>query len=102
MADRTTEPIESGVEPAADRYSARWNSASRPDLASFLAAERDLPPSELAAVLRVDQRRRWEAGERPMAEDYLRDFPRVRDDRDAALDLIHGEFLLRERLGTPP
>jgi serine/threonine-protein kinase len=102
MSDRGTEPIGPPAEDAPERYSALWDPARRPDLAAFLAAEGELPPAELAAVLRVDLRRRWEAGERPGAEDYLRDFPRVRDDPDAALDLIHAEFLVRERLGEGP
>ena len=53
-------------------------------------------------MLRVDQSRRWERGERPGAEDYLRQYPRVADDEGTALDLIHNEFLLRERRGERP
>jgi serine/threonine-protein kinase len=53
-------------------------------------------------VLRVDQRRRWQAGERVPAEDYLRRHPALAADPDAALDLIFHEFLLREERGERP
>jgi hypothetical protein len=58
-------------------------------------------PGEVAA-LRLDQRRRWQAGERVPVEDYLRRYPAVEASVEAALDLIFNEFLLRERLGERP
>lgn len=87
---------------AAERYAGLWHGDGRPDLDAFLAEAGDLAPDDLAAVLRVDQSRRWDRGERPGAEDYLRQYPRVADDEGAALDLIHNEFLLRERRGERP
>jgi hypothetical protein len=54
---------------------------------------------ELVSVLRVDQARRWERGDAVVAESYLARFHTVRDDADAAIDLIYGEFVLREALG---
>jgi WD40 repeat protein len=59
-------------------------------------------PGEVAAALRLDQRRRWEAGERVSAEEYLRRHPAVAACAEAAVDLVYGEFLLRERLGERP
>jgi serine/threonine-protein kinase len=56
----------------------------------------------VVAVLRVDQRQRWQAGERVTAEDYLRRYPAVAADPDGALDLVYAEFLLREGLGERP
>jgi predicted Ser/Thr protein kinase len=61
-----------------------------------------LPPAELAAVLRANQRQRWQAGERVPAEDYLRRHPTVAADAEAAIDVVYGEFLLREGLGEKP
>src|SRR5262249_15990387 len=87
-------------EPA-DLFAALWDS-ELPDLDRFLAGHEGLDPSDLAAVLRIDQAHRWERGERPAAEAYLARFPRVAADHTAAVDLIHFEFLLRERLGPPP
>jgi WD40 repeat protein len=71
-------------------------------MAAFLAEAGPLPPAEVAAVLRVDQRQRWQAGERVPSEDYLRRYPAVAADPESALDLIYGEFLLREGLGERP
>ena len=59
-------------------------------------------PAELAAVLQVDQRERWAAGEHLCAEWYLSNFPDVADDPELALDLVYGEFLLREDAGLSP
>src|SRR5262249_20850176 len=59
-------------------------------------------PAQVTAVLRVDQRRRWESGEWVPAESYLQRFPAVRLNPDHAVDLIYTEFLLREARGQPP
>src|SRR5207237_544790 len=51
---------------------------------------------------RVDQRERWELGERRAASDYLDDFPGLRGDPEAALEMIYAEWLLREERGESP
>src|SRR5438270_6498422 len=43
-----------------------------------------------------DMRRRWQAGERPVAEDYLARHPQLRDRPDAAAELIYEEVCLRQ------
>jgi WD40 repeat protein len=87
---------------AAERLWRLWCRGERPDVDAFLAGAGPLPPAEVAAVLRVDQRQRWQTGERVPAESYLHHHPAVRADADSAVDLIHAEFLLRERHGEPP
>jgi hypothetical protein len=84
----------------AERYSLLW-SGGGPDLDAFLAQTGPLSPDELAAVLRVDQRERWQAGERVPAEMYLRHLPDP-PDPEIALDLIYNEYLIRERIGERP
>ncbi len=79
-----------------------WRAGQRPEAARFLTQVGPLPPAQVAAVLRVDQRERWQAGERILAETYLQQHPQVRADPEAVLDLIFNEFLLRERLGERP
>jgi predicted Ser/Thr protein kinase len=69
---------------------------------AFVAQAGPLTPLEVAAVLRLDQRERWQAGERVPAEEYLRRHPAVAASAEAAVDLVYGEFLLRERLGERP
>jgi tetratricopeptide (TPR) repeat protein len=56
----------------------------------------------LAAVLRVDQRERWQTGERVLAESYLQKYPALRSDPDSAVDLVYNEFRLREQQGEQP
>ncbi|HVK16458.1 MAG TPA: serine/threonine-protein kinase [Fimbriiglobus sp.] len=87
--------------PAA-RLLGLWHGGSAPDLDAFLAGSGDLSPVQLAAVLRVDQRERWQLGQHVPAECYLQRYPRVRDDEEGAIDLVYGEFLLREKGGAAP
>jgi hypothetical protein len=87
---------------AAERLLQRWRQGERPEVDVFLAQAGPLPPEQVAAVLRIDQRQRWQAGERVPAEDYLRHHPAVGASAEAVVDLVYGEFLLRERLGERP
>jgi WD40 repeat protein len=51
----------------------------------------------------IDQRRRWERGDRVQVETYLNDRPGLRDDAEQVLELIEHEITLREEQGeTPP
>ena len=86
----------------ARRLARLWRRGERPDLGAFLAGEGDLLPAQLVAVLAVDQRQRQLAGERSPAEWYLDRFPAVSGDPDLALDLVYGEYLLREEAGESP
>jgi tetratricopeptide (TPR) repeat protein len=57
---------------------------------------------DLVLLLRFDQRRRWEQGDRVSVEAYLETQPALRDDPDGLLDLIYHEVVLRaERAETP-
>jgi predicted ATPase len=80
----------------------QWRQGEHPDARAFLARFHLLAPTRLAAALRVDQRERWAIGQRVPAADYLRDFPALRDDPEAAIEVIFGEFVLRDRLGESP
>ena len=80
------------------RFLRLWQTGSPPDLVAFLDHEGELEPTELAAVLRADQRHRWRAGIPLSAEWYFERFPGISSDADLALDLIHNEFMLREAL----
>src|SRR5262249_48163260 len=53
-------------------------------------------PADVAAALLVDQRERWRCGERVPAETYLRLYPDLSADDEFVLEIIYGEFLLRE------
>jgi WD40 repeat protein/tRNA A-37 threonylcarbamoyl transferase component Bud32 len=64
--------------------------------------EQTLSAAGLAALLRAAQRQRWLADERVAVEDYLRRYPALAEDPEALLDLVYGEFVLREGLGEKP
>ncbi|HVS40167.1 MAG TPA: serine/threonine-protein kinase [Gemmataceae bacterium] len=87
---------------AADQLWRLWREGGRPDLDAFFASAGPLTAAEAAAALRIDQRERWQAGERILVEEYLGRRPDVAGDPECALDLIFNEFLIRERLGDQP
>lgn len=89
------------VEPA-ERLLLLWEQGTPVTLPEFLSTAGELTPAQLASVLRLDQRRRWQAGERILAESYLQRYPHVSADREAVVDVIFHEFLLRQRLGERP
>src|SRR6516165_5482208 len=100
MTDSTLHP-EPMTADAVERLYRLWRQGDRPDVDAFLAACA-MPPSEAAAVLRVDQRERWRLGEGVPAETYLRRHSAVAADAEATLDLIFNEFLIRGQCGPPP
>jgi serine/threonine protein kinase/WD40 repeat protein len=53
-------------------------------------------------VLRRGQRAAWQAGNRILVEEYLREFPELGGDSEAILELIYNELLLRQRSGETP
>src|SRR5262245_60632905 len=58
-----------------------------------------LSRTELLALLRTDQHRRWRQGDRVSVEDYLRHYPALADNAEATFDLVRAEVLLREGRG---
>jgi hypothetical protein len=91
----------SGTDPAEQLWQL-WRQGQRPDLEAFVARAGPLAPAALAAVLRVDQRQRWQTGERVLAESYLLKYPALRANSDNAVDLVYNEFRLREQHGEQP
>src|SRR5262249_55697814 len=76
-----------------------WCQGQRPDVDTFVARVGPLAAEQLAAVLRVDQRERWQA---VPVEVYLQRPPLLWQHPEPLLDLIHNEFLLREQQGEQP
>ncbi len=58
--------------------------------------------ARLVEVLRAELCARWDRGDRVPAEALFRLHPGVRDEHDAALQLVYQEVLLRERHGPAP
>src|SRR5262245_63469418 len=90
------------ADQPADELYRLWQIGRPPDLKAFLASREPLSPADLAAVIRVDQRCRWQTGQCIPAESYLANFPKLLDDRESALDFIYGELLLCEQQGAAP
>src|SRR5262249_23221684 len=101
MSETWREPLAAGEAPAR-ALERLWERGERPDVHAFLARHAARPAADIAAALAVDQWRRWRAGERVPAEDYLARYPQVADDAEAAVGLICGEWLVREELGERP
>jgi serine/threonine protein kinase len=59
-------------------------------------------PSVLAALVKVDLHRRFEAGERPRILEYLRAFPVLAEVSDRVVSLVYEEFCLLEERGERP
>src|SRR5262245_11264702 len=92
-------------DPPADparRLEQLWRRGLRPELGRFLADVGELAPAQLMEVIRIDQRQRWQAGERVTAEAYFQAYPVFGADPEAAVELVYGEFLMREQLGEGP
>jgi serine/threonine protein kinase len=89
------------VDPA-QRLWRLWQQGRRPDLRAFLAGVAAVTPTQLLACVRIDLQQRWQAGERVPVEAYFRNYPALQEDRESALVLIYGEYLLREQLGEAP
>jgi serine/threonine protein kinase/tetratricopeptide (TPR) repeat protein len=56
---------------------------------------------DLAARLAEEMIRRWQAGERPGAEEFLERHPKLRENTEAALRIIYEEVCLRQEVGDP-
>src|SRR6266849_5856284 len=74
-------------------------SSERPPVADGPGSSRSVlsPPALL-----VEQRQRWQRGERVPVEAFLEKAPALGADADGLLDLIYNEFLLREEAGERP
>ncbi len=73
---------------------------SRPGsiLGSLLDGANKLGRLELVRLLRSDQLRRWQQGDRLPVEVYLQEVPTLRADPELAIDLVFSEFLLRREV----
>src|SRR5260370_6742481 len=79
-----------------------WRQGQRPDVREFLSKQRGLAPSQVVAVLCVDQQQRWRTGERIPAETYLSMDPALSGAWADAFELVFAEFRLRQELGENP
>jgi WD40 repeat protein len=96
-------PSEGPTRPQPDLELLRlWQQGEQPDVWAFLDRAGPFPPDQIVAALAVDQQERWRRGERAWAEAYLEKCPALAERPEGALELIYGEFLLREQRGESP
>jgi serine/threonine-protein kinase len=79
-----------------------WRQGDRPDVKDFLSKQENLTPSQIVAILCVDQHQRWQNGERVPAENYLTMHPAISAAWSDAFELVRGEFRLLKNLGENP
>jgi serine/threonine protein kinase len=101
MRDEPRSAVPHSGESLARRLERLWSEGQAPDVHALLSGG-SYSAAELGEALAVDQRWRWRRGERVPAEAYLQAFPAVRDDAERVLDLVYGEFFLREKRGEAP
>jgi eukaryotic-like serine/threonine-protein kinase len=89
------------ADPSRDLWSL-WRRGQQPRVADFLERAGVRDPEQIAMALRVDQAERCRLGQWVPAEAYLDAFSAIRDDAEAAVDLIFAEYLLREERGEEP
>ena len=79
-----------------------WRHGEQPDVGDFIRRQAIQAPSQLVAVLCVDQWRRWHAGERIQAERYLQTHPALAAAWADSFELVSAEFHIRQELGENP
>ncbi len=102
--DTSTAPSRGEPPPddLATQFWKLWQQGKEPDPRKFLARPKPATLAEILAVFRVDQRERWLRHQPVRAETYLQWCPGLANDPEAALELVYGEYVLREELGQTP
>jgi WD40 repeat protein/tRNA A-37 threonylcarbamoyl transferase component Bud32 len=85
-------------EAALEAFELAWRRGERPALEHYLPAEAELRHAALVDLVNVDLELRLKAGEPARASDYLRRFPELAEDHDAARALVRAEHELRRRV----
>jgi tetratricopeptide (TPR) repeat protein len=75
---------------------------NKPGLPSGIPKTDVVPRAAAAQALCADLRARRRRGERVRVEDYLEQYPELRQDPEQVLDLIYQEVMLREEAGEAP
>jgi len=80
-----------------------WQTRSGADLVDYVPAPGDpLRQRVLVELVKIDQERRWEAGEKKMLEAYVDDWPELADQRDTLTELLETECVTRAATDTVP
>jgi tetratricopeptide (TPR) repeat protein len=84
------------VDEAAERLQSIAVSADPADLSQFLPeADEATCRAVLTQLIILDQERRWQAGQRPLLETYLEQWPDLQEDSANLADLVRAECQIR-------
>ncbi|MDA1166270.1 MAG: protein kinase [Planctomycetota bacterium] len=109
MSDRSTDQVvrldaESWrtLNQVVRRLESAWQDG-RPELDEFVPEHSDpLRSTILLQLVKVDQELSWESGERRLLEDYLAEWPEIRENSVAIIELLEAECLNRTLADSPP
>jgi tetratricopeptide (TPR) repeat protein len=85
------------LEERVDRFETAWRAGERPRLADFLPAGGVERRALLLELVHTDLEYRLKAGEAARAEEYLRQYPELREEHAAMTELIEAECRLKRR-----
>ena len=67
-------------------------------LSRYFLDVRESIPSDLVELVQLDQQQCWESGNSRYVEEYVARFPSLSEDREALLDMLYNEYLLRKEI----
>ena len=85
------------LEQRVERFETAWRDGNRPCLSDFLPAGGIERRATLLELVHTELECRWKAGESARAEEYLQQYPELRDEHAAIIELIEVEFRLGRR-----
>ena len=78
-----------------NRFEASWKSEHTADLAALVPEEGHVHrQAVLVALIKVDQEYRWQYGDQKRIEQYLDEWPEIREDKKILQDLVEAECII--------
>jgi len=91
------------LDEALERLQESWRSGSPALLDALLPPPGDPQrPTVLATLIKVDQELRWQSGDRRPLEDYLHEWPELRNSPERLVDMLEAECCTRAACGDWP
>ena len=91
------------LDDLVERFEEAWREQGVASLEAFVPSTDSLHRQRvLVELVKVDQEFHWAAGRPRRLEDYLDDWPELRDDDDVLLELLEAECRTRAALGSLP
>ncbi len=92
----------SAYSAVVERFETAWHAQGDAGIVDFLpAAEDPSRPRVLVALIKIDQEHRWRAGQRPLLETYLDQWPDLSGSDQTVAELLAAECLTRAAFDQP-